>query len=208
MGVSTQSTWESMFSVADHENENVTDSGTTPARRHLVWSNEQVEKGSQIVAILAASPGGSQPDALECLVINFLKGLTETVDSFFNNINNLLTNIPHHQLFPLLDRVIIHLSQQDVQYSTRDEVYRVALVDQRKHLADTFKPVFESDSCFKHGNTLHQQYYEALVTFRASLADVWRLSASCQATHDLAIETWNRERSSHSETCHAEMVRK
>merc|ERR1712137_359847 len=84
----------------------------------------------------------------------------------------------------------------------------VALVDQRKHLADTFKPVFESDSCFEHGNTLHQQYYEALVTFRASLADVWRLSASCQATHDLAIETWNRERSSHSETCHAEMVRK
>merc|ERR1712184_12520 len=145
------------------------------------------------------------------VVINFLKGLTETVDSFFNNINNinnLLTNIPHHQLFPLLDRVIIHLSQQDVQYSTRDEVYRVALVDQRKHLADTFKPVFESDSCFEHGNTLHQQYYEALVTFRASLADVWRLSASCQATHDLAIETWNRERSSHSETCHAEMVRK
>merc|ERR1711874_699993 len=64
---------ESMFSVADHENENVTDSGTTPARRHLVWSNEQVEKGSQIVAILAASPGGSHPDALECLVINFLK---------------------------------------------------------------------------------------------------------------------------------------
>merc|ERR1712137_1178184 len=152
MGVSTQSTWESMFSVADHENENVTDSGTTPARRHLVWSNEQVEKGSQIVAILAASPGGSHPDALECLVINFLKGLTETVDSFFNNINNinnLLTNIPHHQLFPLLDRVIIHLSQQDVQYSTRDVVYRVALVDQRKHLADTFKPVFESDSCFE-----------------------------------------------------------
>merc|ERR1711874_272492 len=74
---------------ADHENENVTDSGTTPARRHLVWSNEQVEKGSQIVAILAASPGGSHPDALECLVINFLKGLTETVDSFFNNINNI-----------------------------------------------------------------------------------------------------------------------